>query len=401
MWIPDSAAEIERIATARELQETASFDAKKSLPVAGRNESLAVDVAAMSTDGGVLLYGVEEDRSGQPVTPTPIPLAGAKERVDQIVQTSIAEAPHIEIREYPTDADASVGYLLVVIPQSARAPHQVTVGGNLRFYGRGATGNRVLTEGEIARLYERRRAWEQDAKELLDRAVQRSRFTATANQGLLHAVAAPVLPDHAIWDRACTRAGDRAELLAVLKASTEEPQIATPDVPQPFRTPIREWEDLGSDRVRLSTLARDQDPTNPSMYALDVDVWRDGSAELTSAGVIWRLPPHAENVILEPAIAGTVASFLALVGALYELAGYHGHLDIGVAVEGLQGAVSSTEHPGSFPQLRYNAADYRRVERFSASELAARPNVVRRLLGHLFEATTGSTDVEPFTWAPG
>ena len=162
MWIPDSAAEIERIATARELQETASFDAKKSLPVAGRNESLAVDVAAMSTDGGVLLYGVEEDRSGQPVTPTPIPLAGAKERVDQIVQTSIAEAPHIEIREYPTNADASVGYLLVVIPQSARAPHQVTVGGNLRFYGRGATGNRVLTEGEIARLYERRRAWEQD-----------------------------------------------------------------------------------------------------------------------------------------------------------------------------------------------------------------------------------------------
>jgi len=159
MWIPASAAEIERAATARELRETASFDAKKTLPIPARNECLAVDVAAMSTDGGVLLYGVGEDRSGQPVTPSPIPLAGAKERVDQIVQTSIAEAPHIEIREYPTGADASVGYLLVVIPQSARAPHQVTVGGNLRFYGRGATGNRVLTEGEIARLYERRRAW--------------------------------------------------------------------------------------------------------------------------------------------------------------------------------------------------------------------------------------------------
>jgi len=165
MWIPASAAEIERAATARELRETASFDAKKTLPIPARNECLAVDVAAMSTDGGVLLYGVGEDRSGQPVTPSPIPLAGAKERVDQIVQTSIAEAPHIEIREYPTGADASVGYLLVVIPQSARAPHQVTVGGNLRFYGRGATGNRVLTEGEIARLYERRRAWEQDAED--------------------------------------------------------------------------------------------------------------------------------------------------------------------------------------------------------------------------------------------
>ena len=100
-------------------------------------------------------------------------------------------------------------------------------------------------------------------------------------------------------------------------------------------------------------------------------------------------------MILEPAIAGTVASFLALVGTLYELAGYHGHLDVGVAFEGLQGAVSSTVHPSSFPQRRYNAKDYRRVERFSASELAARPNVVRRLLGHLFEATTGSRTSNP------
>jgi hypothetical protein len=398
MWIPESAAEIERAARSRELQETASFDAKKALPIPSRNESLAVDVAAMSTDGGVLLYGVEQDRSGQPVNPDPIPLEGAKERVDQIVQTSIAEPPHIEIREYPTDADPAAGYLLVLIPQSARAPHQVTVGGNLRFYGRGATGNRILTEGDIARLYERRRAWERDAEQVLSRAVERSRLRATADQGLMYAVAAPLLPDNSIWDRAIASAGGRPELLAALKAAARDPQIAAPDVPQPFQTPITEWEQFGSDRARLSSIGRDQDPNDPSLYFFDVDVSRDGSAEMTSAGVIWRVPPHSELVIVEPAIAGTVASFLALVDTMYRLAGYHGHLDVGVALVGLLGAVSLIVPPSAFERNPYNAVDYQRTERVSASELAEPRDVVNRLLRHLFESTTGTVAFEPFTW---
>jgi hypothetical protein len=171
MWIPASTAEIEGAARSNGLGETASFETKRALPIPRKNVDLAIDVAAMSTDGGVLLYGIGEDHDEQPTAQEPFPLAGAKERVDQIVQTSIMEPPNIEIRTYPTDGDSSIGYLLVIVPQSARAPHQVTVGGNLRFYGRGATGNRILTEGEIARLYERRQAWERDRDALLQRAI--------------------------------------------------------------------------------------------------------------------------------------------------------------------------------------------------------------------------------------
>jgi hypothetical protein len=90
----------------------------------------------MTTDGGVLLYGVAEDEDKRATIPRPIELAGAAERVDQIVQTSIAEAPYIDVRPYPTEDDATVGYLLVIVPQSVRAPHQVTVNSDLRFYGR-------------------------------------------------------------------------------------------------------------------------------------------------------------------------------------------------------------------------------------------------------------------------
>jgi hypothetical protein len=122
----------------------------------------------MSTDGGVLLYGVKEDRNGRLTIRNPIELAGARERIAQIVETSVAEVPVIDIRPYPTDSDPSVGYLIVLVPQSPRAPHQVVVGSDLRFYGRGATGNRILTEHEIALLYERRQSWERDRDVLLD-----------------------------------------------------------------------------------------------------------------------------------------------------------------------------------------------------------------------------------------
>ena len=45
----------------------------------------------------------------------PIALAGARERVAQIVETSIAEVPVVDIRAYPTAQNPSVGYLLVIV----------------------------------------------------------------------------------------------------------------------------------------------------------------------------------------------------------------------------------------------------------------------------------------------
>jgi hypothetical protein len=71
------------------------------LPSAKKNADLATDVAAMTVDGGILLYGIREDSDGRPTIPSPIPLAGAAERVDQIVSSSISEAPYIEIIGHP------------------------------------------------------------------------------------------------------------------------------------------------------------------------------------------------------------------------------------------------------------------------------------------------------------
>ena len=167
MWVPKSEQDIFSAIDAGDLIETATFDAKASLPAQGKSKDLAIDVASMATDGGSLLYGLGEDENDRLTVPQPFELIGARERVDQIVRTSISEPPTIEVHTIPTDEDPSIGYLVIAVPPSPRAPHMVTVRKDNRYYGRSATGNTPLTEGEVARLYERRQRWEVDRDAML------------------------------------------------------------------------------------------------------------------------------------------------------------------------------------------------------------------------------------------
>lgn len=193
MWRPRDDQTIVSAATAGDLEETHTFDAKAALPPEGdkkKMHDLAVDVAAMTVDGGTLIYGVSEDEHRRPTGPSPIPLAGQRERIDQIVQTRISEPPYIEIDEVLSAEDPARGYLLVVVPPSPRAPHQV----DGRYRGRGATGNRVLGEVEVAQLYRRREEWEADIAQLLEQEVRSSGYSPTRQLMYLHAVARPVAP---------------------------------------------------------------------------------------------------------------------------------------------------------------------------------------------------------------
>ncbi len=202
MWVPKSEKDILSAIAAGDLVETANFDAKAKLPGKGKSKDLAVDVAAMSADGGTLLYGVGEDDNDRPTVPLPFKLAGARERVDQIVRTSISEPPAIEVHAIPTDNDPTVGYLVVHVPASSRAPHMVTVGKELRYYGRGATGNAPLSEGEVARLYERRQRWDVDRDAMLEEAIESAPIPPHEDFAYLHLVARPVVPDDNLYDRA-------------------------------------------------------------------------------------------------------------------------------------------------------------------------------------------------------
>jgi hypothetical protein len=138
MWIPKSAAEVEDAAARADLEETHTFDAKKGLPPAKKNHDIAVDVDAMTVNGGSIVYGLGEDNNKRLTVLAPFELAGVPERIAQIVETGITEPPFIRIQTLPLENDPSKGYVLVIVPQSPRAPHQVIADGDMRYYGRGA-----------------------------------------------------------------------------------------------------------------------------------------------------------------------------------------------------------------------------------------------------------------------
>ncbi len=403
MWMPQDASEVEEVIGRGDLEETSSFDGKANLPTPKRNADLAIDVAAMSTEGGVLLYGVAEDENKRLTLLEPIELAGVGDRIGQIVATSITEVPYIEVREHPLPEDSSKGYVSVLVPQSARAPHQVSVGDDRRFYGRGAKGNRRLNEGEIARLYQRRSAWEQDRDALLGEAVQQAPYGPQNNYAYLHGFARPVMPSQAIWDRAIASAGGQQELQNLLAdaASAARPS----DGYSPNLRPLVWWNRQGADEWRMSSSHNEVfDDSDDAGYLVAVRMNVDGRGHLFCGRAAERIvdsnriPPRDPTlVIFETLIAGNSAAFLAAMGRLYEVGGYQGHVDIGLILTGLRGGFSSTRlgRPFPFDDVEpYNADTYPRTERVSAGELSQSEEVVRRMLRHLFEATTGRDDFD-------
>lgn len=394
MWAPANASEIEAAVDREQLGETPSFDAKEALPPRKKNIDLAIDICAMTPDGGQLLYGVGEGATKRPTVRKPIELVGVRERIDQVAQTSIAEPPYIEIAGYPLDDDPGRGYVLVTIPQSARAPHQVTVGKEFRYYGRGDTGNRILTEGEVARLYARRERWEVDALVLLEETVRLAPFEPTEGAGFLHAFARPVAPDRAIWAQAT--AGGRDELFLMMRsAAASAPPRAGYD--PAVRGIGPNWRRRGADVWTLDSQA------DTPQYAVRVDVNIDGRGSLFCGRAADLAEPNyipndgPEPVLIEVVVAGNLASFFALMGEYFGSAGYVGMVDVGAAVTGIHGAVSLHRRTrGGFDRGKFDAAAFTRTDRVPATRLRMEPEVVTmELVRDLMDASAGD-GYDPF-----
>jgi len=387
MWRPTDEQTIVSVATAGDLQETHSFDAKAALPPEGdkrKSHDLAVDVAAMTVDGGILLYGFGEDEHGRPTVPSPIPLANQRERVDQIVQTRISEAPYIEVDEICCADDAARGYLVVVVPPSPRAPHQV----DGRYRGRGATGNRVLDEGEVARLYRRRDEWDIDIAELLEKEVRNSGYSPTRQLVYLHAVARPIAPHEQMLETAT--GNERTDMMLSSLANLAAAQTV---FPQGVMSPDLGWSVAGWQRFDADSWAAGLEGSRPGDVAPAEGVLRmivelDGTAHLFGgrAGLSMR---DGSRVLFEPYVAGNITRFLAILGGLYDRAGYFAPVGVGVAVTGLKDTVSSA---GRWDRMRtpYPSEEFRRVRRLPAGALASEPRkAATALVGDLVEASAG------------
>jgi len=399
MWRPADVNELHARLRAGDLEESQAFDGKREL--GSDNTRIAVDLCAMTAAGGVILYGVGENAGGTRLTdPSPIPLEGARERLSQIAQTSIAEPVTPEITTLEEPGQPGVGYVVVSIPPSVRAPHQVIAKGKYlgRFYGRDGTGNRVLTEAEVAALYARREKIERDADLQLEHELRGwypELFDGVTDRVCIALRARPLMGDDGLTKRAAGALG-ASSVNNVLNHITGEGGKAQIGQFEPnLGSIVGHWRLDDADHWAAKALGRDE------RIELAMRVGRDGQAALFGRRV-GATNQSLQLVVFEHAIAGLAAGFLRALGGLYQRAGYLGAVDVGVIVKPLRGVI------GSIPlrQLHgrpYPTDEFVRQARFTAGQLRDAPSSgAQELVGDLMTALVGE-GYDPFaeaSWIP-
>lgn len=396
MWVPESARDIEARVSDRSLDENAYFDAKREL--GSKNKDLAKDVAATANNGGVLIYGIDEDEHKRPTKLAPVILHGQRERVDAVVRMSIAPPPDIQIHEHPLEADPGRGYLVLVVPASPNAPHMVTAEKDNRYYQRLETQSVPMTEGEVARLYERRRRWDVDREQLLQEAIacNHSIWLPAAELADLHIMVRPVgVPNATLLEDAIGN-GDAEHLLLNLivgaRAAWRGPSYR-PDLEPNWVMPRDSGWRIGSSPEETS-----------HMQIVDLTISDDGRGYLFCGRAGGHITSDQRFVIIEDLIAGLTTRTLSILGGVYDAAKYFGPVDVGVAVTGLSGksvySLALINRGDIFlsqmvvPPLP-RSEDYRRTERVTtASALGADPRqIARSLVARLIaQVTNGAYD---------
>jgi hypothetical protein len=260
-----------------------------------------------------------------------------------------------------------------------------------RYYGRGATGNVLLTESQVSLLYERRKGWERNAEKLLADWVDHAPLGPESGFAYLYMVAAPVGAPDDLLQRA-SAAGKSEAMLREAAAMASGPNVFppfqggwAPNIANPtdmLRT-VSGW------RLYMGyapEIGRARDP----LKILDVEVDHNGTGRLFAGRAAQRVSDSF--LVLEPYIAEVATRFLALLGTVYDLGHFFGPVDLGVAVTGLVGTSSFYAHGKLVPPSHYPLIDvpeYRRATRTMAATLHEdAKNAASRLLLPLIEATT-------------
>lgn len=398
MWIPATAAEILKAIAENAFEENAQLDYKRSLPTRGRGADLATDVAAMANDGGVLVYGVDEDENKRPSSAVPVAgLRVAAERVDQIVQHSVAGAPAIRIHLRPIEPGGDTGFLVVEVPPSPEAPHMVR--STHRFHGRGATSNRALEQEEVDRLYARRARWQVDREAMLHTALETWPAAERAWPGTLIVVARPAVGEASMLDRAReSREGDRLGPQAALSPMLQHAQEQAWNREwSPSLGQLRQWENAPGDGFRASTHARDEEIDPTKLIVLRVD-GNCGVHLLCGRGTL-EARDSGRLLVAEGLIATLASQAFSFSGALLRACGYAGPVDVGLHIGGLRGAISAAWlgrlGPGIHDGAPYSEDEYRATRRVWAGILSESPIVIASGLVRPLSRVTAGEGFDP------
>lgn len=375
MWIPKDAEELERAIMSKAVQETHNLEFKKEPTT---NRKIAREVAGLAVDGGVLIIGVDEDGAGRPTVLAPFELAGEPERMEQIIRSSIEEPPFTEV--VPLWKDDTTGYLMIVVPASPRAPHQVTARGDNRYYGRSNAVTYALTEGDVARLYERRARLGDETGQSFDRAMRRLWGPDGHRRSIGQSRAIYVLT------RLVGKIEVPSDLMEPMGLAKFADAVAR-------KMPYHDRFSFRFENIR------------PITDGIRIDMDRDGEHERLDVADDGRLRFLSERFglsdpfrIIPKRIGVKVWQVLAMAGRILERSDYYGSVDVGFALMGCAGVTAYVrEFPlGRTPQpLDTNSFKTTRSVR-SELLLTDPKEVARDLTKKIFRALVIPDNEDPF-----
>lgn len=155
MWRPRTYQEIES-AVPNSLQESHVLEFKREFSKAS---DTAGDMAAMTLSGGEIVYGIDEQGTHVAQAVTPVKLANARERLQQIANTSVFPPVAISVTLIESSQGASDGAVVLEVPPSPLAPHMA----NDRYPARSGTTTRYLADAEVERLHLQRQEYTESA----------------------------------------------------------------------------------------------------------------------------------------------------------------------------------------------------------------------------------------------
>ncbi len=398
-WTPRTEADIRQAIADGILEESHWWDAKREISLSkGANRRLAADLAAFAIDGGSLLIGLEEDKTTGTFALAPGPIAGMPERIGAVAATAVDPPLYVVVTpipaETPADDGSTRGYLLIEVPPSARAPHQV----DGVYYGRGDKQNIRLSDAEVQRHHALRESLTDRGRALLAAEIARDPFpVAERGGGHVYLVAEPLTaaPDAATR---FLRHEDTRDWVWRVTAHEEVPEMPQQhrDIP-PYPQYMTSVESRAAGMANTSTaLARSGRQRNarevpdhwegPDMDLLDVEFLHNGGVRVLVGRATMRHPRRDEAYIIDQLIVGYARRLLMWASKYGEQIGYRGSWVLGVHVDGLAGLPSSffADQFGYRNPARFSAPVYEAVTTATTQELVGQPwAVTERLVGNL------------------
>lgn len=391
--VPTTADELVAALEEGVLVESLHFDAKELLAEGAKsNRALAIDLAAMSVEGGLIAIGVAQGpkEQGSRLIPRPVALGGLAERVSQIGLGRVDPPLTISTRLLET-GDAAMGYLLVLIPPSPDAPHMV----DGRYRGRGDTTNYPLGDAEVRRIQAQRRAVRVDIGTELQRAIDNDPTPPDLRrEAHLFVVARPMVPTRPTMLQ--ERLGAKwqpwmhANILSQPRPMSGSGSFG-PDVHNlvnVFRRPAG-WAAASTAFTGAREISTEGSHREGGLLEVEVD--EDGAIRLfCGRGSDWNADSPLNRWTFEPLLVGLTWRVLLLAATIAAETDYVGNWDVGVALTNARGIASyNLEHGVGWGHrsMSFGADEYRAVTEATYAEVSEnRHAILQRLLGRLNRA---------------